>query len=307
MFLLAIWFIAGSAIVFSRWFFTTQFPKHLSQYEAMLGEATGIDVKAGRLQTGFTLLRPVITLEDVALSRRSGPVSLHLPKVQAELAWSSIWHLEPRFQTLIISAPTFNVRRLNEKTYDIGGFTLDIGGAAEPAPSGEASRKTDIPALKWLLSQGRILIKNGTFRYTDETLPEPLPVAVNRANIAFEQRLFDYRASLSGILQTDGIARPFDLRARLERTSSRRRLIPSPGRVRLMRTLRASTSRALCSASASQMSCAQDRGPRARGSASIPAASRGSSPTSTFPGFALRLHRSSKTQPLGSFGPHRIL
>lgn len=216
-FLLAIWFIAGAAIVFSRWFFTTQFPKHLSQYEAMLGEATGIDVKTGRLQTGFTLLRPVITLEDVALSRRNGPVSLHLPKVQAELAWSSIWHLEPRFQTLIISAPTLNVRRLNEKTFDIGGFTLDVGGAAEPAPSGEASRKTDIPALTWLLSQGRILIENGTFRYTDETLPEPLPVAVNRANIAFEQRLFDYRASLSGILTTDGIARPFDLRARLEK------------------------------------------------------------------------------------------
>ena len=125
-----LWFIAGSAIVFSRWFFTTQFPKHLSQYETMLGEATGIDVKARRMQTGFTLLRPVITLEDVTLSRRDGPVSLHLPKVQAELAWSSLWHLEPRFQTLIISTPTFNVRRLNERTFDIGGFTLDISSTA---------------------------------------------------------------------------------------------------------------------------------------------------------------------------------
>ena len=212
-----LWFIAGSAIVFSRWFFTTQFPKHLSQYETMLGEATGIDVKARRMQTGFTLLRPVITLEDVTLSRRDGPVSLHLPKVQAELAWSSLWHLEPRFQTLIISTPTFNVRRLNERTFDIGGFTLDISSTAQSDPSVGESPKTEIPALRWFLNQGRILIENGTFLYTDETLPKPLPVAVNHANIAFEQRLFDYRAALSGILKTDSVARPFDLRARLEK------------------------------------------------------------------------------------------
>ena len=183
----------------------------------MLGEATGIDVRAARMKTGFTLLRPVITLEDVTLSRRDGPVSLHLPKVQAELAWSSIWHMEPRFNTLIISTPTFNVRRISQTAFDIGGFTLDVGSSAEsPTPDKESPKRRN-PAARWLLSQGRILIENGTFRYTDETMAKPLPVAVERANFALEHRLFDYRASRHGILEADGIVRPFDLRAKLEK------------------------------------------------------------------------------------------
>lgn len=210
--LLALWFIAGAAILFSRWFVTHELAEHLSEYERLLTEATGVVVKARRIEAGFTLLRPVVVLEDVTLSRRGGPVSLHLPKIEAELAWGSLWHLEPRFATLIVSNPELNVRRTGAHTFEVAGFTIDLSSPREER--GDDARTS---VLGLLFAQGRLMIEGGAFRYTDETAASPRIVSLERVNAAFEQRILDYRAAAQGEILLDGTASSFDLRGRIDK------------------------------------------------------------------------------------------
>lgn len=210
--LLALWFTAGAAILFSRWFVTHELPEHLSEYERLLTEATGVVVKADRIEVGFTLLRPVVVLEDVTLTRRGGPVSLHLPKIEAELAWGSLWHLEPRFATLILSNPELNVRRIGARTFDVAGFTIDLS-----SPREESKDTAGASVLGLLFAQGRLMIEGGSFRYTDETAASARTVSLERVNAAFEQRILDYRAAAQGEIRIDDAASAFDLRGRIEK------------------------------------------------------------------------------------------
>lgn len=210
--LLALWFIAGAAILFSRWFVTHELAEHLSEYERLLTEATGVVVEARRIEAGFTLLRPVIVLEDVTLARRGGPVSLHLPKIEAELAWGALWHLEPRFATLIVSNPEFNVRRIGARTFDVAGFTIDLS-----SPQKERGAAARAPILDLLFSQGRLMIEGGALRYTDETTASPRTVSLEHVNAAFEQRILDYRAAAQGEIRIHGETSSFDLRGRIEK------------------------------------------------------------------------------------------
>ena len=154
--LLALWFTAGAAILFSRWFVTHELPEHLSEYERLLTEATGVVVKADRIEVGFTLLRPVVVLEDVTLTRRGGPVSLHLPKIEAELAWGSLWHLEPRFATLILSNPELNVRRIGARTFDVAGFTIDLSSPREESKDTAGASVPKMGLTTWGLAMRRM-------------------------------------------------------------------------------------------------------------------------------------------------------
>ena len=123
--LLVVFFIASIFILTARWFVTTQLSSHSDEIAAFIAETTGIDITAERMDVGFTVIHPVISLHNVKLSRRGGPVSLSLPSVQAELSWSSLWHLEPRFSTLIISHPTLDIRKVDENHWDVAGFAIN--------------------------------------------------------------------------------------------------------------------------------------------------------------------------------------
>ncbi|MDO5530654.1 YhdP family protein [Sutterella sp.] len=225
--LLILYFVAGALIILSRWVVTVELEKHLDDYEQLLSQATGIDIRAEHMDAGFTLLRPVLTLRDVSLARPGGPVALRLPEIQAEFAWSSLWHLSLRFHSLVISDPTLTIRRTDESTYDIAGLTVSmasvdpVSAAAAAAVEKDGKDRKSSPAQQpvtaWLLAQGRVHLKNGTIRYIDERVENPQPVSLEGVNVAFEQRLLDYRAAVSGSVVVDGEAKTFDLRARVEK------------------------------------------------------------------------------------------
>lgn len=95
--LIALYFIAGFVILFTRWFVTTQLDDHLAAIESAVTDAFGVVVNAEHIEGGFHLIRPTLVLTNATLSRPGGPVSLTLPKVEAEFSWSSLWHLSRVF------------------------------------------------------------------------------------------------------------------------------------------------------------------------------------------------------------------
>lgn len=215
--LLALYFIACACILLMRWAVTTQLDHHLPDIERIVADAIGVEVRAARVDAGFTLLNPVLTLHDVTLARPGGPVSLRLPKIQAELSWSSVWHLEPRFRTLVVSDPSFAVRKLADGSFDIGGFTIAPISGAESEKKSDEPFSARQPFTAWLFAQERILIENGTFLYADEGNPARGEVKLSGVTAVFRSELFEHRAALSGTLAEGGVSRGFDVRARVER------------------------------------------------------------------------------------------
>ena len=118
---LAVWlyFIICILVIGTRVFFMTQADHYRDEITALVSEAAGVDVHAGEFSAGFERFWPVITVRQLELARPGGPVSLTLPEVKARLAWSSLWHLEPRFQLLRISSPDLRITRLDKTTLDI--------------------------------------------------------------------------------------------------------------------------------------------------------------------------------------------
>ncbi len=218
---IAAYFAAGFVILGARWLVSTQVPEHREEIVALISETAGVKVSAARIDIRFHRIRPVIALENVELSSASGPVSLSLPRVTAELAWSSLWHFEPRFHRLELTDPSLTVRRLSETRFDLAGFLLDADvlsqGGEKPREGDEETADQSRRALAWLLGQNRLQLRNGTFTYVDLRGKEPLSVTVKDVQAVFRQDFLRWRAAVEGTVPEGTKARHFNVRARLDR------------------------------------------------------------------------------------------
>ena len=196
---LAVWlyFIACFLIIGTRFFFMTQADRYRDEIAGLISEAAGVDVRAGEFSAGFERFWPVITVRQLELARPGGPVSLTLPEVKARLAWSSIWHLEPRFQLLRITRPDLRITRLDKQTFDIAGFVLSLPNRpGENAHYNVASNDRRIAS--WLLAQRKLEMVDGTITYDDRYSPGASEVRVTDANFVFEQTLLNWQAAIEG-------------------------------------------------------------------------------------------------------------
>lgn len=197
------YFIACAAVIGARWFFTSNLDAYRGEIASLASRFAGVEISIEEIDGGFRLIHPVVVLKNVSLSRPGGPVSLTLPKIEAELSWSSLWHLEPRFRTLIVSDPELTVRRLKDGSFDVAGFVLKKPAQAEAAEEkAEADEGRDSPVEQpftaWLLAQDRLALRNGAFTFIDEQKAKPEPVVIRSAQAVFEQGLLGWRAGASG-------------------------------------------------------------------------------------------------------------
>ena len=100
--LVGVYFFLAICLIVGRWLFCTQMNVHQDDILDYLSERTGIQIQAKQIKGGFDRFWPTITLEDLTLSNEDRTGTLELPKVYARLSWSSLWHLEPRFNLLQI-------------------------------------------------------------------------------------------------------------------------------------------------------------------------------------------------------------
>lgn len=205
---LVLWtyFILCFLIIGARWFFTTQADYFRDDITAAVSHATGVSVRAEQFEADFDRFWPVLKLKGLTLSRPGKEVALTLPAVTARFSWSSLWHLEPRFRSLVIERPSLTIRRLDADTFDVAGFVLQTGDASYTTESDNA-------AIGWLLNQGRVEMIDGTFTYIDEHKIETDPVTIRAANAIFEQRLFEWRTAVEGTAHVNAQSRGEHFRA----------------------------------------------------------------------------------------------
>jgi uncharacterized protein (TIGR02099 family) len=136
-------------------------------FAAKLGEASGLPVSIERLAVEWPGLRPQLYLGGLAIHDAAGREALRLERIDATLAWSSLWHWEPRFHRLEIVAPALALGRTADGALNVAGLRLETGGSM----AGANGKSGDW--VIWLLKQRHILVRDASLTWTDEMRGAP--------------------------------------------------------------------------------------------------------------------------------------
>jgi uncharacterized protein (TIGR02099 family) len=113
---------------------------------------------------------PNLRIHGLEIRDAEGRPALGFDEVEADLAWSSLWHLRPHFARLEIDAPSLDLRRDPRGRLFVAGLEL-----SNDDPSGD-------DFSDWLLAQDRIVIRNATITWHDELRGAP-PLALAQLNV----------------------------------------------------------------------------------------------------------------------------
>ncbi|MDD2546045.1 MAG: YhdP family protein [Burkholderiaceae bacterium] len=138
------------------------------QLEAQATRALGVPVQIGALEAHTQDWIPSIELHDVALLDPQGRTALQLPRVVLALSPRSL--LKLGFEQIYIERPELDIRRTADNQILVAGLPLTDD------PQGDST------AADWLFSQGEILIRQGTLRWTDEQRTAP-PLGLSQVDV----------------------------------------------------------------------------------------------------------------------------
>lgn len=197
--LVGVYFFLAICLIVGRWLFCTQMNVHQDDILDYLSERTGIQIQAKQIKGGFDRFWPTITLEDLTLSNEDRTGTLELPKVYARLSWSSLWHLEPRFNLLQIIQPKLAIERIGENQYAIAGMRFNTSGNSQ----GWLSTLGRL-ALK-LEGQRKLEILNGEISYRDTFNPNNASISLRHVQFQFVQHLLNWQFALEAQNHTGSI------------------------------------------------------------------------------------------------------
>lgn len=146
------------------------------QLENRLSTALGVPLRIGEISARVDGLMPTFTMSQVRLLDAFGRDALVLKTVTAAVSPQSL--LDLGFEQLLIEQPELAIRRNARGQITVAG--LDISDANTP--------ETDTTvAADWLFSQGEIVIRSGTLRWSDELRGAP-PLALTQVDLSLRNR-----------------------------------------------------------------------------------------------------------------------
>ena len=202
------WIVVASVILLVRHVAVPAVAEFRTEIAAAAAQALGLPVALGAIEGDWAGWRPRLILQQVTVADGEGSPALHLPRVDATLAWSSLLRLQAHFHRLEITAPELAVRREADGRLFVAGLHV---GADAGAESG---------ALAWLLEQRQIVIHEARLRWDDRLRGAPELVLEKmefRLDQRFGSRRFALRAqppqALASALDVRGELRHLDLAA----------------------------------------------------------------------------------------------
>jgi len=172
--------------------------RYKPQIEQMASRASGQPVTIAAIKGSWSGFTPQLALTDVRVHNRAGGTGLQLPYAVASLSWLSIFTGQVRLESLEIERPELDVRRDESGKLFVAGMLID------PA------KRSDGSGLDWLLSQRRIIIRDGRVRWNDAQrgAPELLLDQVHlRLENVWQQHRFAFKA-----VPPPTLAAPLDVR-----------------------------------------------------------------------------------------------
>ena len=166
--------------------------------EELASATLGQPVSISHITASWSGLTPRLALTDVVIHDKAGVVALRLPKVSAALSWWSVIAAEVRLDELEIDRPDLDIRRDADGRLFVAGMLIDN-------TQGGDGRGAD-----WVLSQHRIVIRDGRVRWNDKLRDAPELVLENldfRLENGWQKHAFALKA-----VPPAALAAPLDLR-----------------------------------------------------------------------------------------------
>ncbi|MFC4158551.1 YhdP family protein [Chitinimonas lacunae] len=167
--------IAGCGAWINWWLFPN-LDRYRHVVETRLSDAIGRPVQIGRLDGGWSNLKPSLTLRNFSLLGDDGRPAVTLPQAEATLAWWPIIIGDLRFDALTVVSPTLELTRERDGSIRLAGLRLDQG------PS-------DGTLANWLLRQHDLAIRNGSVIWVDHLRGAP-PLVLEQVDLSVENLLF---------------------------------------------------------------------------------------------------------------------
>jgi len=158
--LLALYFLVGSIILLGRYVILPEIAVYRGHIERQLSAAIGLPVKIAELSATWPGLHPHLVINGLQVHDKEGRAALVFDQVEAEIGWSSLWHFGLRLHRLDIVAPALEIRRDANAALFVAGL---------PVQGGEG----DNGFAEWLLTQGRIVVRDARIVWHDELRAAP--------------------------------------------------------------------------------------------------------------------------------------
>ena len=178
------YFAVGLLVLALRHFVLPGIENYRGDIERALAEALGQPVAIRKIDADWRGLRPNLRIHGLEIRDAEGRPALGFDNVEVDLAWSSLWRLEPHFSRLVIDAPTLDLRRDAEGRLFAAGLEIRQDDAEDHFFS------------RWLLSQDRIVIRNATITWHDEQRQAP-PLVLTQLNFDLRNRGNRHRFGLT--------------------------------------------------------------------------------------------------------------
>lgn len=196
------YFAFGLLLLVLRYLVLPQIANYRGEIETALAHSLNRPVAIHSVAAGWRGLHPVLALQGFEIRDTAGRPALGFDQVEAELAWSSLWHLELQLARLEIEAPRLVLRR------DPAGRLFAAGLEITPQQNSEPS------FADWLFKQHRIVIRNASLTWQDELRGAP-PLTLTQLNFQLDNSGSRHRFGLSALPPAQ-LATRLDLRGDLQ-------------------------------------------------------------------------------------------
>jgi len=208
------YFVAATTMLGIRYLVLPHINEWRPDFERHLSLALGARVTMGDIAANWSGLNPTLALGNLRLhDHRTGTQLLYVPDAFAVVSWQSLFTLDPRFRQIEINGIEISGSRRPDGRLILAGTLLD-------EQSGEKLHlSTSTPAIRWLLNQGRIVVRDATFRWNDQFRDAP-ELVVEDIDFNIVNGIFRHQLRVSGtlpkalgsrvelIVQTDNIFNP---------------------------------------------------------------------------------------------------
>lgn len=207
--LLMLYFAAATTMLGVRYLVLPHINTWRPEIERRLSDALGAQVTMGEIAASWSGLNPSLAFENLRLrDRKTNQELLYVPDAFAVVSWRSLFALDIRLRQLEINGIHLSASRRTDGLIVLAGSVLD-------AQSDEkVSFSSDTPAMRWLLNQGEIVVRNATFVWDDQFRSAP-ELVIAGIDFSISNSLFRHQLRISGSLPPE-LGSTLELVARID-------------------------------------------------------------------------------------------
>lgn len=198
--LLVIFYFAFCAAFLSlRYLILPNIDHYKPQVEQLASHFISRPVTINALYADWSGLNPRLRLDNLVIYNQQGERAVILPEVSATVSWWSAVTAQLRLDQLEILRPDLEIERDHEGRVFVGGIAIDI------------EKQDHSPGLEWLLTQHKIVIRDGWVRWQDHYRGAP-DLTLSRVSFVLQNQWRTHSAALIAT-PPDELAAPIDVRA----------------------------------------------------------------------------------------------